>query len=446
VTPLVEVTTWRVVDPEEFPTQGSLFWPKATDAVHDALVFVRAKENPVRPQGFKDELVVAEAHQALEVLDLRSYGTLEKLREGLTAGLALPTVPAGRCLIWCCDNVVVGPVGLVGSANGTTIEKNNRDRIRCFHLKDGDIRTITYGGFTRHVCTKTNLGAPDSYVDWDDDKQVVRRAIENAVYLSQKRGSVIDRAKQLIEDASEQFAKDGSNADIQLALYRLERTRQLIKANRQVDALAGEIVNSLQEHPAILKELEGLRAAERKSARADAEAELKSEREELGRLGKERSAAEAALQEATNAIEEAKADGVREANEIEKQVRDRIADVMQSAPVLLAEIAVLRPFLVGATSPAPRPRPVTSYFLPALEGGADRAFDGQGVAVSNCSGSEGERHPNCDVSESACGVFGQTSAGSRRPKGVGRVESLRSSCNRGASFCFTSDDRARGGG
>ena len=226
VRPLIDTADWREADPKEFPKRGYLFWPQAKDAVRDGLVFVRARENTVRLPEIKDDFMVVEPHPALEVLDLRQIGSPEQVRVALSAGIRLPATPLPRMFIWCSENTVVGPVGLVVGASGTSLEKNNRNRIACFHLKHGEVRTVSYDGLTRHVVTKNNLGSPDGFVDWDDDKQVVRRALEFAVESAKRSGAVFERTKQLVEEAAEELTKKGSPADLQLDLYRLERARR----------------------------------------------------------------------------------------------------------------------------------------------------------------------------------------------------------------------------
>ena len=71
-----------------------------------------------------------------------------------------------------------------------------------------------------------------------------------------------------------------------------------------------------------------MKTKEREDARAEAEAALKSQRDELGRLEKERGAAEAALTEATQATKDVEAEAIRRGSEIEEQVRARIAEVV----------------------------------------------------------------------------------------------------------------------
>jgi len=351
VRPLVDITTiaWREADPKEFPPKG-LFWPRAAGAVLDSLVFLQPKENTNHDPTIKDEFMVGDTHPALEVLDLRRFGNEEQIRLGLTTtGFKIPGNHPARTLILCAENVVVGPVGLVVAPSGTTVEKANRQRIPCFRLKQSDVRTVSYDGISRHVCAKTSLGAPDAYVDWDDDKQVVRRAMEYAVYLANKSRSNVDRAKQLIEDTAEEVTKEGSLADIELSLNRMQRVRSLIKSIQQATGVANEVASALLKHPNVRQEIEQLRVREQANAKAAVDAALKSEREELGRLQQERTAAGLALKAAKKAAEEAEAEAERKASEIEGKIRTRIEETIRSTPDLLAQISVLKPFLGGIT-------------------------------------------------------------------------------------------------
>ena len=134
VRPLVEISpiAWRDANKEGFPPKG-LFWPRAAGAVIDAFVFFQPKENTKHDPTITDEFMVGDAHIALEVLDLRRFGNEDQIRVGLTTtGIEIPGNHPTRTLIWCADNIVVGPVGLVGSPNGTTVEKANRQRIPFF--------------------------------------------------------------------------------------------------------------------------------------------------------------------------------------------------------------------------------------------------------------------------------------------------------------------------
>ncbi len=358
VRPLMDTTevVWREVDQEEFPPKG-LFWPGVGSSGIGTLLFFQPKENTKHDPTITDEFMVGDSHFALEVLDLRQYGNEDQLRLALTTtGIKLLGNHQSRSLMWCADNLLIGPVGLVGGPHGTTIEKASRHQIRFCRLRPSEIRTVSYEGADRLVCAKMSLPAPEGYFDWDDDRQVVRRAIDQAVDLAQRSGAVVDRAKQLIEETAGALTKEGPLADLELSLNRLQRTRALIKSIEHESALANEVATALLKHPTVLKELEQVKSVERSRAKAEADAAIKNEREELAKVQRERSAVDAALKTAKKAVEDAEAEANRKASEIEGRIRSRIEETVRNAPELLSEIAILRPFLGGVTS---TPRPVS---------------------------------------------------------------------------------------
>ncbi|MBS1853931.1 MAG: hypothetical protein JST11_01085 [Acidobacteria bacterium] len=352
---MVDVERWLEVDPDDFPTRGYVFWAQAKDAVRDALVFFRPKDNTAKMLDLKDEFMLAEPHSALEILDLRSIGKAEEVRLALDSGLDLPTVPPAKPLLWTCENILIGPVALVHGPEGTTLEKNNRHRIRFFHPRSGDVRQVSHDGLTRHVFARTSLGAPDGFVDWDDDKPVVRRALEFAADTAKKSGSSLELSKHLVDEAAEAIAGGGSNPELRWRLNELERTRSLIESLRKNADLAGEVVDALRKHPLVEKELEEVRATERKAAREDADKALTDVRQEIARLTEERAAADAALETVRRSIKEAEHEGLRKAAEAEERIRVSIETAVRSVPELVAQIAILKPFL-GGTNSAPQPR------------------------------------------------------------------------------------------
>ena len=347
--PLVDVTGsgWEAVRDhvQEYPARGYLFWPRATSATKDALVHFRAKENSVHKDG-GDDFMVVDPQPAFEVVDLRSLGDCEQVRIALGGGIQIPGLPSSRLLVWCKDNLVVGPVSLVTGANGlTTVDRNNRARIPCFQFKEGEIRQVSYEGAARSIVVRPNLGSPQRYVDWDDDKQVMRRAIEYAVSRSE-RGSA-DFPKQMIEEVAEHLSKNGSSADLHLELYRLERSRSLAADVRQLTSIAEEVVVALRKHPSVAREIEQVKVSEREKARSEAQAALVTEREELGRLKEERRVAESSLSDAKRSLDETETSVRDQTRDIEGKIQKRISEVLSDAPALLADVALLKPFLGG---------------------------------------------------------------------------------------------------
>lgn len=358
VKPLLDVTgaKWSQIDLDDYPKRGYLFWPRATEAIKDAFVFVRPKENNVLLPDTKDDFMVVEPRLAFEVLDLRSAGSEEQIRRLAIAGIRLSGSIPSRTLIWSSDKSVVGPIAFTPGPNGVfTIEKNSRHRIAFFRLAGADIRPVEAEGVTRYVVARPVLGTPDGYLDWDEDRQVVKRAVEYAVDLARSSGSAVELSKQLIEDAAEQITRRGSASDLQLEQYRLERSRALFKQATQSIGISSELIALLQKHPDVVREFEQIKVAEREAARSEAEVALKTEHEELDALKKERAGVESALAESKTSLSETEALVKKRVSDIEGQIHRRVEEAVRNAPALLAEVAVLRPFLGGTRTRLQQP-------------------------------------------------------------------------------------------
>jgi hypothetical protein len=105
--------SWEAVaSPEsEFPTRGSIFWPRAVGARENALIRFHAKENDIK-NGGPDEYMAVDSQMAFEVIDLRAVGDCEQVRLALTYGIELPYLASPKYLIRCADDLVVGPITL----------------------------------------------------------------------------------------------------------------------------------------------------------------------------------------------------------------------------------------------------------------------------------------------------------------------------------------------
>ena len=371
VKPLFDVTdSWREADPEEYPTRGYLFWPQAKDAVRDALVFVRPRENSVHLPGLKDDYMVADPHLAIEVIDFRSMHNLEDARVALTDGVKLSGVHVvGRVLLWCDGNICLGPVRLVSGPTGTTLEKGSRHRIPTFRLKPEDIKVVKFEGATRYVLSNTTLGGPDGYVDWDDDRQVVKRAIEYSIEVAKRDGAAVDRAKQLVEESLKELQGRTSPADLRLELYRLERATPLLENASHSKEVAAAFLSSLRELPAIKQELDQAKLEERELMRSQIDNAFKTERELLAKVKSERESAESALVATLKEIAEREDEAKKTAIALDEQIRKTIADAVNSAPAILSQVALLKPFLEGgaernALSEHSRATKRTVYQLP----------------------------------------------------------------------------------
>ena len=284
--------------------------------------------------------MAVDAQPVLEVVDLRSVGNCEHVRRALTSGLHLPGLPSLRPLIWCKGDFVVGPVSLVTGANHeTTIERNNRAQIPSFRLGAGEIRQFEYDGATRLIVPKANLGPPYGYVDWDDDKQVVRRAIEYGVERAKASRGSVEFSRHMIDDAAEELTKNGSSADLRLRLYRLERSRFAGGGREAIGRRYRRGCRpALLKHPSVAEEIAQLKLSEREKARTDAEAPLTSEREELARVKEKRSAAHAALNSAQKSLADTEALDLQKHDSQRSGQDQRAGSRMCSAPHRLCSL------------------------------------------------------------------------------------------------------------
>jgi hypothetical protein len=351
IRPLAEVTndSWEIIaSPEsEFPTRGSIFWPHAIGAKENMLIKFHAKENSVKKDG-PDEYMAVDSQPAFEVIDLRAVGDCEQVRLALIHGIALAYLSSPKFLIRCADNAVVGPIALVSDSVGkVTLEKNNRARIPCYQLAEGDFLGITWDGETRTVLARSIPPTPYSYVDWDDDRLVMRRAIEAAAKL---RGNGTNLSRQLIDDATVQLTQYGANASARLEAYRLKRAKRLADDTQQVASLAGEIFAGLRDHPSVVQEVQKFAQARRNEIQSTIEREYAAEQDALTRLRKEREEMEEALRTTSRELEATEAKLKEQVSETGTAIVSRIDEVLGNVPKLLANVALLKPFLESRTS------------------------------------------------------------------------------------------------
>ena len=356
IRPLAEATndSWEAVlaAESEFPSRGSIFWPRAAGAKEHALVRFHAKQNDVK-NGGPDEYMAVDSQLAYEVLDLRGLGDCEQVRLALTHGIDLSHLVSPKYLIRCGGDLVVGPVTLVTENTGKVVlEKNNRARIACYQLRDDAFLGITFDDETRTILAGSLPPTPYSYVDWDDDKLVMRRAIEAAARL---KGNGTNLPRQVIEDATVQLTQYGADASARLELYRLNRAKQLAADTQQVISLAEEIFTGLRNHPSVVQEVQRFYEGQRGEIRSKIESEYATEQAAVTKLRKERQETEEALVSAKRQLEETEARHKEQVSGIEAALVGRIDQVLGNVPTLLADVTLLRPFLEGRSS-QPQPR------------------------------------------------------------------------------------------
>ena len=356
IRPLLESEgdTWsRISTPEaEFPGRGYIFWPRANGAKEGALVRFHAKENNVKNDG-PDEYMVSDAQPAFEVIDLREEGGCEQARQILTEGITLLRSASPKFFIRCEENLVVGPIALVFDTLGkASLEAANRARIPCYQLEDYDFLEVVWGEDTRTVLTKQMPATPTSYVDWDEDKPVMRRALELA---SRLKGSDAGVTKQFLEDAAFRLTQFGPDASARLEAYRLQRAVGLANDTTEIGRLAGELFSMLRSHPAIIEELRIFVEEQRAAIRSSIGSEVRSEQDRLDQLTAQRKAAEETLELTNRNLKGTQETFTTQVSGFESALHQRINEAMDNVPRLLAEAAVLKPFMGLPSVPEQRP-------------------------------------------------------------------------------------------
>jgi hypothetical protein len=337
-----------ITSPEsEFPTRGYIFWPHASGARENGLIRFNAKENSVKNDG-PDEYIAVDSQPVFEVIDLRAVGDCEQVRLALTRGIALPDLFSPKFLIRCAGDLVVGPIALSSDGAGqVTLEKNNLARVTCYQVAETDFLGIMWNGETRTVLARSIPPFPYSYVDWDDDRLVMRRAIEAAAKL---RPNAANLSRQLIDDATEQLTQYGADASARLEIYRLQRAKRLADDTQRVASLAAEIFTGLRDHPSVVQEVQKYAQAQRDEIRSTIQREYATEQEALTTLCQQRKEMEEDLRSANRQLEETETRLKEQLSGIEIALVGRIDEVLGNVPKLLADVALLKPFLDASPS------------------------------------------------------------------------------------------------
>ena len=343
VTPLFEITTpaWRAVSAEEFPTQGKVFWFQAS-AEKDTLIYFRAEENTGE---FKDQFKVAEPQLAIEVLDLRSLGLPEEVRQSLSAGLRRTGFVPRRALLWCEDDLFIGRVNLHASGAGMyTFEHSQRHKINCYSRKL-DVREVSYGRTLRYVVADVSLGLPDSFVDWDEDKVVIRRAILWAIDRAKERGDELGLTRNLVQQAAAQLTMAGSSAELNLERYRLQRAAEIIADRSLSEDIAQSAVEAIQSHPVIVDQLNQLREQIKKAVTDEVYESLAAARAALEEAKQQKDQIQSEIEAANSELEDLQTQIDSKVLAVDDEVNRRIGEILEKPAALLAEVAILQAVL-----------------------------------------------------------------------------------------------------
>lgn len=327
VLPLVD-DKWNAISPATFPPEGQVFWPAAKDAQKESLIFFEAEENSGHRGNDKeiDRYRVRSPEFATEVIDMRSVGDAERVRRRLALGIRLAANPH-RAMIWCQQDIVVGPAKFILNPNGLlTLDRATRMSIPYCGAAELDIRAEPRTG--RSVLVGV-LPSPSGFVDWDEDRLVVQRAFQAAL----KHGVPTDDvefAQQILDDAATTLAQSGLSAEeIELELSRLTRARELLAAHERVDILSQQTLEAFRQHPLVQKQvLDATRAAE-VATRAEVFQDMEDQTERLAQLQRDATAAEAQIAAAVAELAGVRDERDQEVARIEERVRERVRSEIQ---------------------------------------------------------------------------------------------------------------------
>lgn len=360
VEPLIstEEAAWRPVEPEEFPAEGRVFWPQAKDAVEGSLVFCQTEPNP----GQRDEHRVTSAQLAIEILDVRAWGTAEQIRRRLVAGQTEQLRPCPRALLWCGDDELVGPVRLAEDRQDNLVIESARDRIPCMSRSGLDIRELRRGSAVRYVLSGSTTGAPSRYVDWDTEEGTARRAIRFAVDRAREQGANPAPLEKLVADALRGIT--GSTAELKLKQYQLTRTQEFIRDSARLHQLASSIAEELLALPVIKLELDSARAARWSQIEAELKSSFLAERSKLESAREKHAALTEESRQLERRVEEARASVGSQIQQLEAELGKRVKAVLARPASFIAEAAVLQAALpLGAAAPSGQP---SSSIVPQL--------------------------------------------------------------------------------
>lgn len=322
VSPLVD-DKWNEISPSTFPPEGQAFWPAAKDAQRESLIFFEAEENTGHRGNDKeiDRYRVRSPEFATEVIDLRSVGDADRVRRRLALGIRLTAIPH-RAMIWCQQDVVVGPVQFILGANGlVTLDRATRMSIPFFGAAELDIRPAPRTG--RSVLVGV-LPSPSGFVDWDEDRLVVQRAFQAAL----KHGvstEDLEFAQQILDDAATILTQTGLSAEeIELELSRLTRARELLAAHERVDILSQQTLEAFRQHPSVLKQVQDITRAAEVAVRAEVLQDMEEQTERVAQLHREAAAAEAQIATAIAELASVRDERDQEVARIEDEVRERV--------------------------------------------------------------------------------------------------------------------------
>lgn len=338
VRPLVDAD-WKAVSPDDFPTRGFVFWGGATEARRDFLFYFGTEENSGRTPP-KDRFRVVDPEPALEVLDFRSAGDVDQIRKAVSYGIRRAT-PVDEVLLWGGGDVLVGPVRLMLGPNGLlTIDREASDRIPVCRVASSDVREVRCG---RHAMVlAAPLPPPEGYVDWDDDRAVLQRALKTMLARSQTNRLSAGAVRLILDDAGGEPLTAADPMELALDAMRMGRARSIVAASERLVGVSRELMEALQEHPDVQAQLHSAIRTVENEVRLEVAEKLAFEREELELLEARVDRARRDLEAAESDLRRADERRDNELDETRKLTEAQLQAVLASPSGLTATASIQR--------------------------------------------------------------------------------------------------------
>lgn len=348
VKPLYEVSgsKWKIADTSEFEPDGKVFWYKATAKQTD-LIFFTVKES------FNEEKYrynLDRCDSVREIIDFRDLGPVEKVRKAFATGLRYSGHLPDTSYILCEGGLIVGPLRLSKSTDDLLrFDASQLHEIPCYSTDDTPTQEIRFESETRLVCQDQSKLNIHSYVDWDSNRNVIKRAVEYAISNSKKSTAATSNVKDLVAETYQQLKDGDDSAKLGLQLNRLKRTVDVIKQVEVSDEWASELIDNLVTLPTIKKELDSIRDKARKEVRKEVSdkirTELNAEINEVGKVRLEKEKLQNDIQESAKRLEEIKKELESHTGDIEQEIEKRIETIVNKPAGFIAEAAFLKAVL-----------------------------------------------------------------------------------------------------
>lgn len=344
VRPLYEVSgaKWSVADTREFLPDGKVFWFRATARLKD-LIFFTVKES------FNEEKYrfnLDRCDPVREIIDFRNLGAVEEVRKALASGLRYSGYLPDKAYILCKGGLIVGPLKLSRSTEDLLrFEAAQIHEIPCYSTDDTPIKEIQVDSEMRVVYQDQTPLSICSYVDWDSNRNVIKRAVEYAINNSKKSSATPINVKDLVTETYHQLKEGDDSARLSLQINRLKRTAEIIKQVGISDEWASELIDALVTLPTITKELDSIREKTRKEASETIRTELNSELKGIEKARIERKQIENDIQESEKRLDEIIKELESRTEDIDREIEKRIETIINKPTSFIAEASFLKAIL-----------------------------------------------------------------------------------------------------